>query len=172
MRPIVGKHKHSTSTPGGSFLNPFSRLFSLFIMFTILTNCFFMAMSDPAPWTKYLEWVPTVVNNSPLWDSVLMCNFAWVCCFISGVWRISGRVSIWCMCPAGPDDESMTEWETVSWHPEILDVVYGTRCHRQWVKGALSMQHATGIEKELRSALSQFGLMQFSVEVRLRHRPR
>uniref|UniRef100_A0A3Q3JN53 Sodium channel protein n=1 Tax=Monopterus albus TaxID=43700 RepID=A0A3Q3JN53_MONAL len=25
----------------------------LFIMFTILTNCFFMAMSDPAPWTKY-----------------------------------------------------------------------------------------------------------------------
>ncbi|XP_038574611.1 sodium channel protein type 4 subunit alpha B-like [Micropterus salmoides] len=34
-------------------------LFSLFIMFTILTNCFFMAMSDPAPWTKYLEYTFT-----------------------------------------------------------------------------------------------------------------
>uniref|UniRef100_A0A665XDI3 Sodium channel protein n=1 Tax=Echeneis naucrates TaxID=173247 RepID=A0A665XDI3_ECHNA len=31
----------------------------LFIMFTILTNCFFMAMSDPAPWTKYLEYTFT-----------------------------------------------------------------------------------------------------------------
>ncbi|KAL0966557.1 hypothetical protein UPYG_G00296740 [Umbra pygmaea] len=30
-----------------------------FIMFTILTNCFFMAMSDPAPWTKYLEYTFT-----------------------------------------------------------------------------------------------------------------
>uniref|UniRef100_A0AAQ4PTR9 Sodium channel protein n=1 Tax=Gasterosteus aculeatus aculeatus TaxID=481459 RepID=A0AAQ4PTR9_GASAC len=28
-------------------------------MFTILTNCFFMAMSDPAPWTKYLEYTFT-----------------------------------------------------------------------------------------------------------------
>uniref|UniRef100_A0A6Q2YDG1 Sodium channel protein n=1 Tax=Esox lucius TaxID=8010 RepID=A0A6Q2YDG1_ESOLU len=37
------------------FLNPFFTLFSLFIMCTILTNCFFMAMSDPAPWTKYLD---------------------------------------------------------------------------------------------------------------------
>ncbi|XP_035860680.1 sodium channel protein type 4 subunit alpha B-like isoform X3 [Sander lucioperca] len=34
-------------------------LFSLFIMFTILTNCFFMAMSDPGPWTKYLEYTFT-----------------------------------------------------------------------------------------------------------------
>ncbi|XP_034147372.1 sodium channel protein type 4 subunit alpha isoform X3 [Esox lucius] len=34
-------------------------LFSLFIMCTILTNCFFMAMSDPAPWTKYLEYTFT-----------------------------------------------------------------------------------------------------------------
>ncbi|KAK2821990.1 hypothetical protein Q5P01_022055 [Channa striata] len=44
-----------------SFLNLFSRLFSLFIMFTILTNCFFMAMSDPAPWTKYLEYTFTAI---------------------------------------------------------------------------------------------------------------
>uniref|UniRef100_A0A8C9Z3W8 Sodium channel protein n=1 Tax=Sander lucioperca TaxID=283035 RepID=A0A8C9Z3W8_SANLU len=41
------------------FLNLFSTLFSLFIMFTILTNCFFMAMSDPGPWTKYLEYTFT-----------------------------------------------------------------------------------------------------------------
>ncbi|XP_071348102.1 sodium channel protein type 2 subunit alpha-like isoform X1 [Trachinotus anak] len=44
-----------------SFLNFFSTLFSLFIMFTILTNCFFMAMSDPAPWTKYLEYTFTAI---------------------------------------------------------------------------------------------------------------
>uniref|UniRef100_A0A674AH12 Sodium channel protein n=1 Tax=Salmo trutta TaxID=8032 RepID=A0A674AH12_SALTR len=31
----------------------------LFIMCTILTNCCFMAMSDPAPWTKYLEYTFT-----------------------------------------------------------------------------------------------------------------
>ncbi|XP_055359842.1 sodium channel protein type 4 subunit alpha B-like isoform X2 [Betta splendens] len=36
-------------------------LFSLFIMFTILTNCFFMAMSDPAQWTKYLEYTFTAI---------------------------------------------------------------------------------------------------------------
>ncbi|CAJ1071602.1 sodium channel protein type 4 subunit alpha-like [Xyrichtys novacula] len=41
------------------FLNLCPTLFSLFIMFTILTNCFFMAMSDPAPWTKYLEYTFT-----------------------------------------------------------------------------------------------------------------
>ncbi|AWP04538.1 Sodium channel protein [Scophthalmus maximus] len=37
------------------------RLLNLFIMFTILTNCFFMAMSDPAPWTKYLEYTFTAI---------------------------------------------------------------------------------------------------------------
>uniref|UniRef100_A0A3Q3EBL2 Sodium channel protein n=1 Tax=Labrus bergylta TaxID=56723 RepID=A0A3Q3EBL2_9LABR len=42
-----------------TFLNLFLTLFSLFIMFTILTNCCFMAMSDPAPWTKYLEYTFT-----------------------------------------------------------------------------------------------------------------
>ncbi|KAL4623474.1 sodium channel protein type 4 subunit alpha-like [Arapaima gigas] len=31
----------------------------LFIMCTILTNCCFMAMSDPAQWTKYLEYTFT-----------------------------------------------------------------------------------------------------------------
>ncbi|XP_030630528.1 sodium channel, voltage gated, type XII, alpha a [Chanos chanos] len=34
-------------------------LFSFFIMCTILTNCCFMAMSDPAQWTKYLEYTFT-----------------------------------------------------------------------------------------------------------------
>uniref|UniRef100_A0AAV2L8J2 Ion transport domain-containing protein n=1 Tax=Knipowitschia caucasica TaxID=637954 RepID=A0AAV2L8J2_KNICA len=34
-------------------------LFNLFIMCTILTNCCFMAMSDPAYWTKYLEYTFT-----------------------------------------------------------------------------------------------------------------
>ncbi|XP_069760955.1 sodium channel protein type 4 subunit alpha A [Narcine bancroftii] len=34
-------------------------LFSLFIMFTILTNCVFMTMSDPAPWTKNVEYTFT-----------------------------------------------------------------------------------------------------------------
>uniref|UniRef100_A0A3B4B532 Ion transport domain-containing protein n=1 Tax=Periophthalmus magnuspinnatus TaxID=409849 RepID=A0A3B4B532_9GOBI len=36
-----------------------STLFSLFIMCTILTNCFFMAMSDPPTWSKYLEYTFT-----------------------------------------------------------------------------------------------------------------
>ncbi|XP_061569037.1 sodium channel protein type 3 subunit alpha-like, partial [Cololabis saira] len=34
-------------------------LFSLFIMCTILTNCCFMAMSEPALWTKYVEYTFT-----------------------------------------------------------------------------------------------------------------
>ncbi|XP_056290597.1 sodium channel protein type 4 subunit alpha-like isoform X1 [Pseudoliparis swirei] len=34
-------------------------LFSLFIMCTILTNCCFMAMSEPASWAKYLEYTFT-----------------------------------------------------------------------------------------------------------------
>uniref|UniRef100_A0A8C1RMG5 Sodium channel protein n=1 Tax=Cyprinus carpio TaxID=7962 RepID=A0A8C1RMG5_CYPCA len=34
-------------------------LFSLFIMFTILTNCCFMAMSEPAQWAKYVEYTFT-----------------------------------------------------------------------------------------------------------------
>ncbi|XP_041432758.1 sodium channel protein type 4 subunit alpha [Xenopus laevis] len=48
--------------------NPFRRgaikvlihsLFSLFIMFTILTNCVFMTMSDPPPWSKNVEYTFT-----------------------------------------------------------------------------------------------------------------
>uniref|UniRef100_A0A3B4B3V1 Ion transport domain-containing protein n=1 Tax=Periophthalmus magnuspinnatus TaxID=409849 RepID=A0A3B4B3V1_9GOBI len=45
-------------------LSPFHCLRSiaikvLFIMCTILTNCFFMAMSDPPTWSKYLEYTFT-----------------------------------------------------------------------------------------------------------------
>uniref|UniRef100_A0A3Q2PBW7 Ion transport domain-containing protein n=1 Tax=Fundulus heteroclitus TaxID=8078 RepID=A0A3Q2PBW7_FUNHE len=40
------------------FLN-LHTLFSLFIMCTILTNCCFMAMSEPANWAKYLEYTFT-----------------------------------------------------------------------------------------------------------------
>uniref|UniRef100_A0A8D3AAP1 Sodium channel protein n=1 Tax=Scophthalmus maximus TaxID=52904 RepID=A0A8D3AAP1_SCOMX len=40
------------------FLNS-PTLFSLFIMCTILTNCCFMAMSEPAYWAKYLEYTFT-----------------------------------------------------------------------------------------------------------------
>lgn len=37
-----------------SFLD-FLTLFSMFIMVTILTNCVFMTMSDPPPWSKDVE---------------------------------------------------------------------------------------------------------------------
>ncbi|TSK16081.1 Sodium channel protein type 2 subunit alpha [Bagarius yarrelli] len=40
------------------FLNTFT-LFSLFIMCTILTNCCFMAMSEPVQWAKYVEYTFT-----------------------------------------------------------------------------------------------------------------
>uniref|UniRef100_A0A8D2LM10 Sodium channel protein n=1 Tax=Varanus komodoensis TaxID=61221 RepID=A0A8D2LM10_VARKO len=37
------------------FLDLLFKLFSMFIMITILTNCFFMTMSDPPPWTKNVD---------------------------------------------------------------------------------------------------------------------
>uniref|UniRef100_A0A667Z8C9 Sodium channel protein n=1 Tax=Myripristis murdjan TaxID=586833 RepID=A0A667Z8C9_9TELE len=39
--------------------SPFHPIRSLFIMCTILTNCCFMAMSEPAYWAKYLEYTFT-----------------------------------------------------------------------------------------------------------------
>ncbi|XP_059811670.1 sodium channel protein type 4 subunit alpha A [Hypanus sabinus] len=60
-----------TTTPAVYLLSPFHplrriaikvlihSLFSLFIMFTILTNCVFMTMSDPEPWTKNVEYTFT-----------------------------------------------------------------------------------------------------------------
>ncbi|KAJ8337206.1 hypothetical protein SKAU_G00384260 [Synaphobranchus kaupii] len=38
-----------------------STLFSLFIMCTILTNCCFMAMSEPDYWAKYVEYTFTAI---------------------------------------------------------------------------------------------------------------
>ncbi|XP_078079937.1 sodium channel protein type 4 subunit alpha-like [Mustelus asterias] len=60
-----------STTPAMYMLSPFHplrraaikilihSLFSLFIMFTILANCVFMTMSDPAPWTKNVEYAFT-----------------------------------------------------------------------------------------------------------------
>uniref|UniRef100_W5KY02 Sodium channel protein n=1 Tax=Astyanax mexicanus TaxID=7994 RepID=W5KY02_ASTMX len=53
-----GKAIFRFSATSAVFLN-LSTLFSFFIMCTILTNCCFMAMSDPAHWTKYLEYTFT-----------------------------------------------------------------------------------------------------------------
>ncbi|XP_039670950.1 sodium channel protein type 4 subunit alpha-like isoform X2 [Perca fluviatilis] len=50
-------------------------LFSLFIMFTILTNCFFMAMSDPGPWTKYLEYTFTGIYTFESMIKILARGF-------------------------------------------------------------------------------------------------
>ncbi|KAF1520798.1 Sodium channel protein type 4 subunit alpha, partial [Eudyptes sclateri] len=41
-----------------SLINLFT-LFSMFIMCTILTNCVFMAQSEPPPWNKYVEYTFT-----------------------------------------------------------------------------------------------------------------
>lgn len=148
---IVIKHKNcNLPVCRGSFLNPFPTLFSLFIMFTILTNCFFMAMSDPAPWTKYLEWVHTfsfvffiklLLQPQTVKLSVLMCNFAWACCFISGVWRISRPVSIRCMWNENWQFKSRNTVMCLMWN-------MAASCHPQWVKGTFSMQHATSTEEE------------------------
>uniref|UniRef100_A0A6I8NXU2 Sodium channel protein n=1 Tax=Ornithorhynchus anatinus TaxID=9258 RepID=A0A6I8NXU2_ORNAN len=61
-----------SATPALFALSPFhplrraaikvlSTLFSLSIMFTILTNCGFMALSDPPPWAKYVEYTFTAI---------------------------------------------------------------------------------------------------------------
>uniref|UniRef100_H0XZP2 Sodium channel protein n=1 Tax=Otolemur garnettii TaxID=30611 RepID=H0XZP2_OTOGA len=60
-----------SATPALYLLSPFSiirrgaikvlihALFSMFIMITILTNCVFMTMSDPPPWSKNVEYTFT-----------------------------------------------------------------------------------------------------------------
>ncbi|XP_078251207.1 sodium channel protein type 3 subunit alpha-like [Rhinoraja longicauda] len=60
-----------TTTPAMYMLSPFHllrriaikvlihSLFSLFIMFTILANCIFMTIKEPAPWTKNVEYTFT-----------------------------------------------------------------------------------------------------------------
>lgn len=161
--------------PGSGFLNPSPTLFSLFIMFTILTNCFFMAMSDPAPWTKYLEWVHAPFFMKRLLQlqtvklCVLMCNFAWVCCFISGVWRVSGPVSIRCMWNENWHFKSRNTVMCLMWNMPAS-------CRPQWVKGTFSMQHATSTGKESWFALSQLiwcsAVSRWGVPQVRPHRPR
>ncbi|XP_008046344.1 sodium channel protein type 4 subunit alpha-like, partial [Carlito syrichta] len=63
-----------SATPALYLLSPFSivrrgaikvlihALFSLFIMITILTNCVFMTMSNPPPWSKNVEYLTEFVD--------------------------------------------------------------------------------------------------------------
>ncbi|XP_029109347.1 sodium channel protein type 4 subunit alpha-like [Scleropages formosus] len=50
-------------------------LFSLFIMCTILTNCCFMAMSEPAQWAKYLEYTFTGIYTFESMIKILARGF-------------------------------------------------------------------------------------------------
>ncbi|XP_008414725.1 sodium channel protein type 4 subunit alpha B-like [Poecilia reticulata] len=50
-------------------------LFSLFIMVTILTNCVFMTMSDPPPWSKTVEYVFTGIYTFEATIKVLSRGF-------------------------------------------------------------------------------------------------
>ncbi|XP_054861324.1 sodium channel protein type 4 subunit alpha B isoform X2 [Amphiprion ocellaris] len=50
-------------------------LFSLFIMVTILTNCVFMTMSDPPPWSKTVEYVFTGIYTFEATVKVLSRGF-------------------------------------------------------------------------------------------------
>uniref|UniRef100_A0A3Q1GNM6 Sodium channel protein n=1 Tax=Acanthochromis polyacanthus TaxID=80966 RepID=A0A3Q1GNM6_9TELE len=56
------------------FLNT-KTLFSLFIMVTILTNCVFMTMSDPPPWSKTVEYVFTGIYTFEATVKVLSRGF-------------------------------------------------------------------------------------------------
>uniref|UniRef100_UPI0037E71A3F sodium channel protein type 4 subunit alpha B n=1 Tax=Semicossyphus pulcher TaxID=241346 RepID=UPI0037E71A3F len=50
-------------------------LFSMFIMVTILTNCAFMTMSDPPPWSKTVEYVFTIIYTFEATTKVLSRGF-------------------------------------------------------------------------------------------------
>uniref|UniRef100_A0A4W6ESW9 Sodium channel protein n=1 Tax=Lates calcarifer TaxID=8187 RepID=A0A4W6ESW9_LATCA len=50
-------------------------VFSLFIMVTILTNCVFMTMSDPPPWSKTVEYVFTAIYTFEATVKVLSRGF-------------------------------------------------------------------------------------------------
>uniref|UniRef100_A0AAY4EVN6 Sodium channel protein n=1 Tax=Denticeps clupeoides TaxID=299321 RepID=A0AAY4EVN6_9TELE len=54
---------------------PFQKGLGLFIMCTILTNCCFMAMSDPAQWTKYLEYTFTGIYTFESMIKILARGF-------------------------------------------------------------------------------------------------
>uniref|UniRef100_UPI00398F085A sodium channel, voltage gated, type V-like, alpha b isoform X2 n=1 Tax=Pristiophorus japonicus TaxID=55135 RepID=UPI00398F085A len=50
-------------------------LFNIFIMCTILTNCVFMTMSDPAPWTKNVEYTFTGIYTFESMIKILARGF-------------------------------------------------------------------------------------------------
>ncbi|KAF7236564.1 Sodium channel protein type 4 subunit alpha [Varanus komodoensis] len=58
-----------------SFLDLLFKLFSMFIMITILTNCFFMTMSDPPPWTKNVEYTFTGIYTFESMVKILARGF-------------------------------------------------------------------------------------------------
>ncbi|NP_001038387.1 sodium channel, voltage gated, type XII, alpha a [Danio rerio] len=63
-------------------------LFSLFIMCTILTNCCFMAMSDPPLWTKYLEYTFTGIYTFESLIKILARGFCTECfTFLRDPWN-------------------------------------------------------------------------------------
>nr|XP_015812914.2 sodium channel protein type 4 subunit alpha [Nothobranchius furzeri] len=63
-------------------------LFSYFIMFTILTNCFFMAMSDPPTWSKYLEYTFTGIYTFESAIKILARGFCLVpFTFLRDLWN-------------------------------------------------------------------------------------
>uniref|UniRef100_A0A672HI11 Sodium channel protein n=1 Tax=Salarias fasciatus TaxID=181472 RepID=A0A672HI11_SALFA len=62
--------------PACYLLSPFNpTLFSLVIMVTILTNCVFMTMSDPPPWSKTVEYVFTGIYTFEATVKVLSRGF-------------------------------------------------------------------------------------------------
>uniref|UniRef100_A0A3B3TNE5 Sodium channel protein n=1 Tax=Poecilia latipinna TaxID=48699 RepID=A0A3B3TNE5_9TELE len=70
---ICARHK-SLKTYCFVFLKT-KTLFSLFIMVTILTNCVFMTMSDPPPWSKTVEYVFTGIYTFEATIKVLSRGF-------------------------------------------------------------------------------------------------
>uniref|UniRef100_A0A8C6LRW5 Sodium channel protein n=1 Tax=Nothobranchius furzeri TaxID=105023 RepID=A0A8C6LRW5_NOTFU len=67
---------------------PFLVVCVYFIMFTILTNCFFMAMSDPPTWSKYLEYTFTGIYTFESAIKILARGFCLVpFTFLRDLWN-------------------------------------------------------------------------------------
>ncbi|XP_025052695.1 sodium channel protein type 4 subunit alpha isoform X2 [Alligator sinensis] len=76
-----------SATPAVYLLGPFNpirrgaikvlihSLFSMFIMITILTNCVFMTMSDPPPWSKNVEYTFTGIYTFESMIKILARGF-------------------------------------------------------------------------------------------------
>ncbi|XP_063156582.1 sodium channel protein type 4 subunit alpha isoform X1 [Candoia aspera] len=56
-------------------IHSYLKLFSMFIMITILTNCFFMTMSDPPPWAKHVEYTFTGIYTFEAMIKILARGF-------------------------------------------------------------------------------------------------